>query len=629
MAQLNLQDVSAGYGAVTLFEHVSFQLDPGQRLAIVGPNGAGKTTLLRLITGQLTPTQGRVERQRGLRIAVLNQVGDDPEGATVLEQALLARGDILEMRHRLRELEVAMATAGDDLDRVLHEYGDLQNHYQHLGGYTLEETARKVLGGLGLRDELLERAPLELSGGQRRRLEVAALLLQDADVLLLDEPTNHLDLPALEWLEGFLAGAPQSMLLVSHDRRFLDNVATSVVELENGRGYSYPGNYSRFVKLRAERRERQLKEWQTQQEHIRHTEDFIRRYRAGQRAREAAGRQKLLDRLERVDRPPDPDSIRVRFSTAASGRIVMKSPGLTAGYDGRAVITVPAFTITAGDRLAIVGSNGSGKSTLLDTFRGALPAIEGRTSLGSRVNLSHYDQHLGALDGKATLLQVLQEGHDLPAESARAHLARVGLSGDDVFKQVGQLSGGEQSRLKLARLMLDDSNFLMLDEPTNHLDIDSQEVLEEALRAFPGTLVFVTHDRALVDALATTTWYIVDGAISLFPPGRAPEPAPRRAAVIKAPSDPRVTQRRDRALGQQATQKLRREVREIEGQVSVLEQQLKELEIQLADPALYAQGRQRELGERYDSLQSAVQDLYSEWEMLAEELGRREPADPT
>jgi ATP-binding cassette subfamily F protein 3 len=313
MPLISFDAVAAEYGATTVFSDLTFALQPGQRLGVVGPNGAGKSTMLRLISGEGEPAAGNVTRQRGLRVGMLDQFDADLGAADVLEQTISARADLLDLRHRLHALEQRLAT-GDHGDAVMAEYSDVQHRYDHGGGYTLEARAREVLGGLGFLDEALEHPAAELSGGQRRRVQLAQLLLLDADVYLLDEPTNHLDLGSIEWLQDYLRAAPQAMLIVSHDRRLLDEVADSILELEAGRGYVYTGNYSKFVRLRAERRREQLRQYEAQQGHIAHQEAFIQRYKAGQRAREARGRQTRLDRLERVDAPTTDREIKIQVA---------------------------------------------------------------------------------------------------------------------------------------------------------------------------------------------------------------------------------------------------------------------------------------------------------------------------
>jgi ATP-binding cassette subfamily F protein 3 len=518
---ISFQGVAVEFGATEVFREVTFALETRQRVGLVGPNGAGKSTLLALASGEMAPSAGRVERRRGVRFGRLAQMDADYEHSRVLDQALIARRDLLDLRHQLHDLEQRLA-AGEHSEAILHEYGEMQARYEHGGGYTLEARAREILGGLGFLDDALDQDPNQLSGGWRRRLQLAQLLMQEADTFLLDEPTNHLDVTSIEWLEDFLRQASQTMLIVSHDRRFLDNVVDTTIELEAGRAYAYPGNYSKFMTLRAARRRDQTRQHEAQQEYIAHQEAFIQRYKAGQRAREARGRATRLERLERIEAPPDDRAIRMRFGGPPSSGAPLQSRGLRIGYDkGNPLLEVPAFQVQPGDRVAIVGSNGSGKTTMLRTLEGSLRPLGGSVGYGVRVLRSYYDQFLGDLPPDKNLVQVLQAAHNIPEESARSHLARLLFRGDDVLKKVRQLSGGERSRLALARLMLDQGNLLFLDEPTNHLDLPSQEVLQDALLDFTGTIVFVSHDRALIDRLATHTWWIARDHVAIAAGGYA------------------------------------------------------------------------------------------------------------
>jgi ATP-binding cassette subfamily F protein 3 len=654
MPLLSFDGVSAEYGATTVFTDLTFNLQPGQRLGIVGPNGAGKSTMLRLISGEATPAAGRVTRERGVRIGMLDQFDADLTDNSVLEQTISARADLLDLRHRLHGLEQRLG-AGEHGPEVLAEYGKVQERYEHGGGYTLEARAREVLGGLGFLDEALDHPCSELSGGQRRRVQLAQLLLLDTEVFLLDEPTNHLDLGSIEWLEDYLKAAPQAMLVVSHDRRLLDDVADSILELEAGRGYTYPGNYSKFVKLRAQRRREQLRQYETQQEYIAHQEAFIQRYKAGQRAREARGRQTRLERMERVAAPTTDKEIQIRFGGPPSAALAVRSKGLIAGYPAHGgdaavpLVEVPLFEIQSGARVAIIGANGSGKTTLLRTLQGSLDPISGGVSYGTRVQSSYYDQHLGDLPENSTLVEVLQAAQPLSEESARSHLARLLFRGDDVFKRVRQLSGGERSRLSLARLMLDQGNLLFLDEPTNHLDLPSQEVLQDALSDFPGTIVFVSHDRELIDGLATHSWWLgppedpsagVIATVKMETGGyrqhhsgggiaavqvRAPKAARAVSppATDAEPAPTPVDRARNRAEAA-AERKLRaaaaRRVADLEKRVAVGEARLREIEAKLADPDLYRFPMEADiLGREHTRLTAEVAELVSAWESAAAE----------
>ncbi len=524
MSLVSLRDVGVAFGAETVLEGVTFRVEPRQRIAVVGANGAGKTTLLTLINGALEPTQGEVEWQRGLRTGYLPQDAPEPVAETILDEVMASREDLAAMHAEMTSLEPLLADpARPDAAALLERYGDVQHRYIDQGGYELEATAREALGGLGLDTETQQRHPSQLSGGQKRRLELAKLLVQDADLLLIDEPTNHLDLAAIEWLEDFMRGVSTAFVLVSHDRRFLDNVCTQVIEVAGGTIEEYPGNYTQYTKLRIERRERRRREFAAQKAYIDHQEEFIRKYKAGQRAREARGRQTRLNRLERVVPPTVDRKPRLRFSSAPASRVTLKGVGLIIGRD-TPLLLMPPLTIVPGERIAVVGPNGSGKSTLLHTLAGDLPPLEGTLTLGPRSVRRLYRQDLGqstehgaadvpAGDDERTVLADLLATHPVGEERARTLLGSLLFSGDDTLKLVGDLSGGERARLMMGKLAIEETNLLLLDEPTNHLDIPAQEVLEAALVKYPGAMVLVTHDRALIDAVATRTWAIEDGGI--------------------------------------------------------------------------------------------------------------------
>jgi ATP-binding cassette subfamily F protein 3 len=524
LSLVSLRDVGVAFGAESVLQGVTFRVETRQRIAVVGANGAGKTTLLTLINGALEPTSGEVEWQRGLRIGYLPQDAPEPVAETILDEVMASREDLAAMHREMTSLEPLLAdSARPDAEQLLQRYGDVQHRYIDQGGYELEANAREALGGLGLDTATQQRHPSQLSGGQKRRLELAKLLVQDADLLLIDEPTNHLDLVAIEWLEDFMRGVSTAFVLVSHDRRFLDNVCTQVFEVAGGTVEEYPGNYTQYTRLRVERRERRRREFAAQKAYIDHQEDFIRKYKAGQRAREARGRQTRLNRLERVEPPTVDRRPRLRFSSAPASRVTLKGVGLIIGRD-EPLLMMPPLTIVPGERIAVIGPNGSGKSTLLHTLAGDLPPLDGTLTLGPRSVRRLYRQDLGqstehgaadvpAGDDERTVLADLLATHPVGEERARTLLGSLLFSGDDSLKLVGDLSGGERARLMMGKLAIEETNLLLLDEPTNHLDIPAQEVLEAALVKYPGAMVLVTHDRALIDAVATRTWAIEDGGI--------------------------------------------------------------------------------------------------------------------
>ena len=621
-----------------MFADVDFRLERRQRLAVVGANGAGKSSLLRVLAGELEPSQGEIDRARGLRTAHLPQDTPTPTAPTVIEEVMASRTDLAAMRHELSTLESAMSQATPEMDAVLSRYGDLQNSYEHAGGYDLEERAREALGGLGIDQTLQRRHPSEMSGGQQRRVELAKLLLAEADLLLIDEPTNHLDLEGIEWLEEFMEGVGTAFVLVSHDRRFLDQVCTAVLELNHGRGEEYPGNYTQYLRLRDERRTRRRKEYDEQQAHIQHQEDFIRRYRAGQRAREARGRQTKLDRLPRVAAPVEDRRPRLHFATALASQVALKATDLVVGRD-RPLLRLPAMTLAPGERIAVVGANGSGKSTLLHTLAGEVKPIEGRVQLGPRTVRRLYRQDLGrgqvtdgqsfASDDDRTVLADLLADHPIGSERARTMLGALLFSGEDVAKLVGDLSGGERARLLMGKLALEPTNLLLLDEPTNHLDLPAQEVLEKALRGYPGAIVLVSHDRALIDALATETWAIEGtGAVRRVMGGysqllairqserrSAGEGAAPRAAIPPTPAASLPDRRPRTGAGSGVRTRVRSaEVRRLEAEIAGIEAALTVTRERLLDQETFkdplAGG---EVGREYDRLSGALAELYERW----------------
>src|SRR5438132_1503502 len=522
MPLLRIEKLTLVYGATEVLAELTFQVEPRQRLGVVGANGSGKSSLLRAISGELTPAAGTLTLAPRSRTTYLAQELEASPHESVYADALHSRKDIIQRRERLTGLETAMSGAtGAALAILVEEYGDIQHEYERLDGYAYDNRVAEVLFGVGLTEADQALPPSALSGGQRRRLALARLLLQDADLLLLDEPTNHLDLEAIEWLEGFLRLSRSGMLIVSHDRRFLEHTTDDILELQAAAGEWYPGNYRQYLRLRRERRTVRQKEYEAQQDYIARTEEFIRRYKAGQRAREARGRQTKLDRLERLAPPADDQQIRIRLQASSTSELIFQSDGLELVYPGPSGkgsgwgLSVPGFTVTAGERVAIVGPNGSGKTSLLKALLGELRPRRGRVKTGPRVTMRYYDQHLADLDPSKTVLTELQDAFGLPEETLRTFLGRLLFSGDDAFKTIRSLSGGEKSRVALAKLMLDDAGLLLLDEPTNHLDIPAQEMLEDALQDFEGTILFVSHDRYFIDAIATRLWVVGDGAVTM------------------------------------------------------------------------------------------------------------------
>ncbi len=614
------------YGATEVLSDLTFQVEPRQRLGIVGANGSGKSSLLKAISGEVTPAAGSLTLAPRTRTAYLAQELEAGPHESVYADALHSRPDILSLRARLEGLEAAMARAsGAEQVVLVEDYGVVQHEYERLDGYAYDNRVAEILHGVGLTEADQALAPGALSGGQRRRLALAKLLLQDADLLLLDEPTNHLDLEAIEWLEGFLRLSRAGMLIVSHDRRFLEHTADDILELQAGVGEWYPGNYRQYVRLRRERRAVRQKEYEAQQEYIARTEEFIRRYKAGQRAREARGRQTRLDRLARVAPPADDQQIRIRLRASVTSDLIFQSDGLTLSYASPSgggtgwELKVPAFTVNAGERVAIVGANGSGKTSLLKALLGELRPLSGRVKIGPRVAMRYYDQHLADLDPSKTVLTELQDAFGLPEETLRTFLGRLLFHGDDAFKTIRSLSGGEKSRVALAKLMLDDAGLLLLDEPTNHLDIPAQEMLEEALQDFEGTIVFVSHDRYFIDAIATRLWSVENGAMTMHLGDYSDlERRRQRSDPPMVAPEPRKSARTGGASTGRPAGKPGPSTAGVEDRIDELESEVRRIEEQLADHETYDDPtRVAELAQSHEDASRRLRALYQEWEQAA------------
>jgi ATP-binding cassette subfamily F protein 3 len=604
----------------------------------VGVNGAGKSTLLRIVAGIDTASEGEVAIARGARVAVLAQEPRFESQRTVRQEAQLAFDEALTALARMRELELAMQSAsGNALDQLFAEYERLSLHFEVSGGFDVEHRTDEVLMGLGFSSEQMEEPVRTLSGGQKTRIALAKALLADPDLLLLDEPTNHLDLGMLDWLEGFLSSWSGAFLVVSHDRYFLDRVTSRTLDLSFGRLEDYPAPYGRYLVLRAERRARQLQEYEEQRELIARTEEFIRRYKAGQRSREAKGRQTRLDRLERLDRPQEHAALTLRVQpTIRSGRDVLTATPLRVGYFGssgeRTLVSTPELRVERGDRVAIIGQNGSGKSTLLRTIVGELRPLSGRVGFGTNVKVGYYAQGHEGLPNDGSPLSILLGSQPMSEDAARTYLARFLFQGDDVYRPVSALSGGERSRLALARLLVEGANLLILDEPTNHLDIQSRETLEEMLTAYDGTVVFVSHDRFFIDRVATRVWDIAEGTLVPYLGNysdaarqksrlSAPEPAARRPVPSSAEAAAPTERPSMRRTGQASESKLHKQLASAERDISRLEAQLNDLSDAIAIAGIDGHRERLErLGVEYADAEQRLDGAYQLWEELNGEL---------
>jgi len=659
MSILTATNLYKAYDPQEIFWDVNLSIAHGEKIALVGPNGAGKTTLLRIMIGLDEPTEGRVTRMGKINIGYLPQDSDQVENqGTLLEQTpwqlcTAIYADLIEMQARLRDMEARLGE-GDEAqseetrqnEEVLEQYGRLLERFEHSGGYEYEVEIRTVLSGLGIDEVHTHRRLDRLSGGQRTRALLGMLLLQKPNILVLDEPTNHLDLQAIEWLEGYLKTWPEAVLVVSHDRYFMDRVAEKMWDLDFGQVEVYTGNYSAYVLQREERIARRLKEWKAQQATIAKTEEFIRRFKAGQRSKEARGRETRLNRLERLERPQQSHTISLRLEGEhRSGELVIETTDLVVGYD-RPLVAVPDLLLRRLQRAALLGPNGSGKTTLVKTILGQLPPLAGRARLGASLRIGYLAQTREALNPDNRVIDELaqaQHAQRSPEQRAqrglregemdegqmRSFLARYLFTGDDVYKQISDLSGGEQVRVALAKLTLSGPNFLVLDEPTNQLDISSQEIMEAVLLDFVGTILFVSHDRYLIDALATQVWVIEDGELRVYK-GDYQEYLVRRAREQEEERE--RTARAEAARRQEAArsaERLRRQERqatargptleEIEDQIHELEGRLHQLGIELTEASAAQEfDRVRDLGVEYKRVEAELEELMAEWTALGE-----------
>ena len=512
---LTVTDLEKRYISDLIFSGLTFQVGEGEHIGIVGPNGVGKSTLLKIVAGIEPTSGGTVAPLRGLKITYLAQEARFDSDRDVREEALQAFAHLHLLRDRMTAIEHALATTTDDaeLERLMADYDAASVAFETGGGYDTEHRAEAVLHGLGFDETNWHTQVRTLSGGQKTRVALAKALLEAPDLLLLDEPTNHLDLAALEWLEGFLTNHHGAFIVVSHDRYFLDKVTKRTIDLAFGRLEDYPAPYGRYLTLREERMARRLKEYEEQQAFILRTEEFIRKYKAGQRSKEARGRATRLARLERLERPQESERLRLAMaSDLRSGRVVLGTDKVHVGYTNGGQTTelmhTPDLEVQRGDRVALIGPNGGGKTTFLRTLMGEIQPLAGKFYFGTNVRPAYYAQGHEQLELGRTVIETIQETHPMLEEAARTLLGRFLFSDDDVFKPVAALSGGERSRLALAKLTLARSNFLILDEPTNHLDIAAREALESVLDEYDGTLLIVSHDRYFIDRLATQVWAI-------------------------------------------------------------------------------------------------------------------------
>ncbi len=651
-----LSDVYKSYSAHDVLRGASLQINPGEHVGLVGRNGAGKTTIFRLIGGDETPDEGDVVRARGLSLGLLAQHVHFEPGATVHESALAAFGHLQQIEHEMHELEHRMGEASDDLDAVLERYSDLQHQFEREGGFEYAARAEAILQGLGFERETWSLGVEKLSGGQQNRLGMAKLLLAEPDILLLDEPTNHLDVAGVEWLEEYLQTYQNAYVVISHDRYFLDRTCRRIIEIESGKAASYTGNYSAFLIEREERREAQRRAFENQQHLIAKTEEFIRRNLAGQKTKQAKSRRTMLQKLDRVeavrlDRSSGNFQLR---DVARTGNQTLIVKELAVGYPGKLLAADITFTLMRGEALGVIGPNGSGKTTFIKTLLNKLQPLAGETRWGTKVQIGYYAQQLDDLDDRNEIIMELRRVAPSTATAGelRGFLAQFLFTGDDVYKKVADLSGGEKGRLALAKLIYSHVNVLVLDEPTNHLDIPSRESLEEALDAYDGTIITISHDRYFLDRVATQILAPdgkgqaehYDGDYTQYHDWKALVRAEQRTAAATAKSAPSKTpiasavrapapppppasaavngkgKSGNKPKGGGGKKSAARTPQLIEAEIAEAEKQLATVSDKLARPEIARdQARVAALNADYQQADERLRALYQEWEHVAAE----------
>ena len=639
--------VRKSYGAKDVLRDVTWQHNPGEKVGLVGRNGAGKTTLLRIALGREEPDAGEFVKANAVRISTVDQALEADLDEKLHDFAAGAFAALHAIESEMRRLEHQMADGHDSA--ALHDrYDALSHRFENEGGYEMVAEVEKALSGLGFDKADFERRLSELSGGQKNRAMLAKSILCSPDVLLLDEPTNHLDFQAVEFLEDYLARSKGAYLVVTHDRRFLDRVAEEIIDIENGRLTAYSGGYTAYRRQKAERVLSATRAFDKQQEFIEKEKEYIRRNIAGVNSRQAKGRRTKLARVDRLEKPTeDGTSVAFRFDAARiGGRSFLRAKDLDVGYQaGAPIVRGISFELLRGERLAILGENGTGKTTLLKTLAGRLPALSGTVTTGHDVSIGYYDQELRDLDPRKRAIDAIWDQHPHESEGAmRSYLARFAFRGDDVFATIAGLSGGEKGRLTLAVVMRQRHNLLLLDEPTNHLDLDSREALEESLDDFPGSIVFVSHDRAFIDRLATRVIDLRDGRPMLLPGNytetadvraerrKRPEPAVRkpeavppppsasRPAAAARPSPPAPHAERRADSEEKEIARRRRRIKALEEKISAGEAEIEGIETRLWEEALtLGPVAAHELSKQKAARKAELDGLMEEWTRLSEE----------
>lgn len=633
---LACQNISKSFGTDEIIQHASFHIEANEKAAIVGINGTGKTTLLRIIMGELSQDQGEVVLAKDKTIGYLPQNPDISGNHTIYEEVLSAKEALISMEEKLRSMEAEMHQyQGEELEWFMEHYNRLNHEFDLKGGYSYQSEINGILKGLGFSEEEFGKHMQELSGGQRTRVCLGRLLVTKPDVILLDEPTNHLDINAISWLETFLLNYKGAVVIVSHDRYFLDKVVGKVVELDRTRVSVFTGNYSDYAKKRAQVREAKLKQYYNQQREIRHQEEVIAKLKSFNREKSikrAESREKMLDKIERLEKPVEENTdIHLHLEPRIiSGNDVLTVEGLAKSYPNQQLFSDISFDIKRGERVALIGDNGTGKTTILKIINNMVEADRGELKLGANVNIGYYDQEHQVLHLEKNLMEEISDSYPgLTNTEIRNVLAAFLFTGDDVFKRISDLSGGERGRVSLAKLMLSEANFLILDEPTNHLDITSKEILEQALNSYTGTVFFVSHDRYFINKTATRilnlTGETIVNYIGNYDYYLEKCRELTQIYVTKKENGIRESQAessnkldwKQQKEEQARIRKLENERKKTEEAIEAAEQRISELEAAFQDPGIATNSAQfQELHGEYAECQETLEKLYEAWEKL-------------
>lgn len=635
--QLVVDKIAKSFGVHDIFKNVSFMVEKGEHIGLVGVNGSGKTTLLHCLLEPSYIDSGSIRFEPGISVGYVQQGFTDIKG-TIWEFMLQSCPEILRLREELQRLESEVSTAADDvLETIMEEYTRVTKRYEYLDGYHYENRIKRVLIGLGYTEEWWKQDAATLSGGQKTRLMLAAALVRNPDFLILDEPTNHLDIIMTQWLEAYLREFKGGLLVVSHDRAFLDNVAVRILEMEAGKLQSFKGNYSRYLEQKAIQTATLEAAYAAQQDYIARTEAYIRRFKAGIKSKMARGRQSQLNRLERIDAPVKNEEFELRLppATECADRVLIMED-LSIGYGEKVLAQGINITLRRGEKAALLGANGTGKTTLLKTILGEIQPLKGKAKIGNRVQIGYFSQSYERLDPKQTLLENFVMEYGFTEERTRSMLGGMLFHGDDVFKEIGTLSGGQKARLVLLKLVLDGANCLVLDEPTNHLDIMAREAVEAALTAFDGTVLVVSHDRYFINEVADRIWEIEDGQLKDYKGNYdfylAEKQKAAAAAVeaMAASAQENVKQKADNKAQAQPVKAADKKQRyspeeaarllpKVELSIREQEAMMKLLEVQMADPANHEDpAHSAAMAAEHDAYEQKIAELMEKWELLME-----------